>query len=222
MTRWELHVAKWVNCTRCELQKHRQRVVLAKGQLPCDILFLGEAPGPSEDSDDAGRPFIGPAGDLLESIIRQATEGMEPKPRIAYTNLVCCIPLDEESHKTDVPPDEAIAACAPRLVEFTEIADPKVLVAVGKTAEDFTDKGYRHSVQFHRSIPRVAIHHPAWILRLNVAQQGLEIRRCVVSLRNQLREVFAGKLEDMTSAAGDKVKTKPGWMSHEYSDDIPF
>jgi uracil-DNA glycosylase len=62
-------------------------VVLCRGRLPCDVLFVGEAPGVSEDV--LGRPFVGPAGKLLDTIVERALDGQYD---CAMTNLVACIP----------------------------------------------------------------------------------------------------------------------------------
>lgn len=125
------HVQKWENCERCPLCKTRQRVVLARGKLPCAILFVGEAPGDAENS--IGQPFVGPAGHELNRILRRALPGhIIVGPGVeetwvsdvpyAITNLVACLPVDPWGDKSE-PYDESIVACAPRLQEFIRIAD---------------------------------------------------------------------------------------------------
>lgn len=199
MNPWLQFVERWKDCTACHLCEGRQRVVLARGSIPCDVLFIGEGPGESEDS--LGAPFVGPAGQLLDRIVNRA--GLPSKHvdlpnntwRLltwAFTNLVCCIPRDEDGGKATEPDDEAIDACSVRLVEFVELASPKLIVCVGKLAKDWLDPGWKHSIQLHRKIPLVDILHPAAILRANVAQQGLMIQRCVVQLRNAVEELFNG------------------------------
>jgi DNA polymerase len=59
-------------------------LVTARGHVPCDILIIGEAPGASEDI--IGRPFVGPAGILLDDILEKS---LDPDIRVAMTNLVC-------------------------------------------------------------------------------------------------------------------------------------
>lgn len=187
-TPWQQHVEQWRDCDRCSLCSTRQNVVLARGKIPCDVLFVGEAPGPSEDA--IGQPFIGPAGSLLDQIIRNAV--VVPL-RIAFTNLVACIPLDSDGKKFSEPDDDSILACKPRLEQFIEIAQSKIVVAVGKLAQDFADRGYRHSFKLPPSVKNIIdIKHPAAILRMNVAQQGLEIQRCIVTLRMAVEEHLEG------------------------------
>ena len=96
LTPYQQHVAKWKNCEQCDLHCHRKRVVLCRGTVPCKILFVGEAPGASEDV--VGKPFMGPAGKLLDSMLEEA--GFNEGPvSYAMTNLTACIPLDEEHTK---------------------------------------------------------------------------------------------------------------------------
>lgn len=199
-TRYQLHVADWIDCTRCELYETRTRVVLTKGRIPCDVLFVGEAPGKSEDL--IGEPFVGPAGHLLDHVIERAglTSGAFPtgqgdavaKLRLAFTNLVACVPLDPaDLNKTDQPPDEAVEACSPRLRELVDIAKPRLLVCVGKLPWDWLDTGYKHHIRLPGGgPPRVQIQHPAAILRANVVQKGLLVQRAVVTLRNAVEDVL--------------------------------
>ena len=112
---------------------------------------------------------------------------------MAFTNLVCCIPLDDDGVKVSEPPDEAIESCSICLQEFVEIANPRLIVCVGKLAKDWLDPGWKHSIRFHAKIPLVDITHPAFILRANVAQQGLLVQRAVVVLRNAVEDVLCSK-----------------------------
>lgn len=220
-SKWSVFVERWKDCTACGLCEHRQKVVLARGSVPCDILFIGEAPGESEDC--LGQPFVGPAGQLLDRIVRLALPyrshefdssrtcdycgvtsesvlGATQKGgvrcpvrdlRTAYTNLVCCIPRDEDGlGKATEPDDDSVKACSVRLVEFVELCNPKLLVCVGKLAKDWLDPGWKHSLKLHRKIPTVDIIHPAAVLRANVAQQGLLTQRAVIALRNGVESVF--------------------------------
>ncbi len=79
--------AKWKDCQRCKSSNSRTEIVLARGKVPAPILFIGEAPGASEDA--LGKPFIGPAGKVLDDIITVALDGQYD---YALTNLVACYP----------------------------------------------------------------------------------------------------------------------------------
>lgn len=178
MSLYSDHVAKWKDCRGCSLCERRNRVVLARGKIPCDVLFIGEAPGESEDA--LGQPFIGPAGKLLDRLIEQAGGG---NYRIAFTNLIACIPRDETGEKVLDPPKEAIDTCQERLIEILRIADPSVVVYVGKASQKHAPEAVLHSKTFHEPY-RADIVHPAAILRMDVSQKGLTIQRTVLALEN--------------------------------------
>lgn len=179
MTPWQKHVAKWRGCTACSSCQRRRNVVMYRGSIPCDVMFVGEAPGSSEDV--IGQPFVGQAGKLLDEIIRRAVEG---EFRIGLTNLVACIPLDENSSKFGEPPEESIKACADRLRETVVIARPKLLVTVGKLAEKWVPKMLKPPVK------SVTITHPAAILRSDEAGRGLLIKRAVVTIRDAVEDLI--------------------------------
>lgn len=184
LTPYQQHKQRWSNCHECPLCETRRHVVLARGTIPCDVLFIGEAPGESEDV--LGKPFVGPAGQLLDRIIESAWESvfLEVRPAtFAFTNLVACIPLGEDRRKVSEPTKEWIEACRERLVEFVEICDPKLVVGVGALAK----KNIPSTVLNDRKF--VDLIHPAAILRMNVAQQGLAAQRCVVTLTDALEEL---------------------------------
>lgn len=175
------------------------RKCFCRGKIPCDVLFAGQGPGESENA--IGQPFIGPAGHLLDKLIQQTFPGhwdviadkrvWIPHLRIAYANIVCCIPRDEVGKETE-PDDDSILACQPRLVEFVEIAKPKIIICVGAMARDWLATGYTHSAPIPRSIPRVDITHPGAILKSNITMKGIMSQRVMVSLSNAVEEHFPG------------------------------
>jgi len=176
---YQRYVARWKNCRRCLLCSQRRRIVLARGRVPAPILFVGEAPGSSEDV--LGRPFVGPAGHLLDSIIGQALDGQYD---YALTNLVACYPREAKAVGVNEPPSEAIEACQPRLAEFIGICRPQVIVCVGDLASKnlkLPSRGQGPTV--------VGITHPAAILRMNVAQRGLVVQRCIVTIEEAASEI---------------------------------
>lgn len=174
MGRWNLYKEKWKDCKACELCDTRERIVLGRGKIPCDILFVGEAPGTSENL--LGKPFIGPAGHLLNEIIELSVPN---NIRLAFTNLIGCIPLDENLNKVKQPHKEHIKACRPRLVEFVELCNPKAFVYVGKLSE----KEFPKIVEVGDRLS-TSIIHPAAILRADNSQKGLSIQLCCVRLQD--------------------------------------
>lgn len=180
---FKMFVEKWRGgCGSC-LCEHANRIVLARGDVPCDIVFVGEAPGTSEDI--IGLPFVGPAGSLLDTIVKESVGSH----KTAFCNLVGCIPLEEDGSKATEPDAESILKCGERLIEFVGLCQPKLIVCVGKLAGDWLDVKWKKSIQVNRAIPRVSITHPAAVLRANVTQQGLMRQRAVATLRQAVEEM---------------------------------
>lgn len=175
------HAAKWGGCQLCALGATRNKICLARGQFPCDALFIGEGPGESEDT--LGAPFMGPAGMLLDSLIARALNGRTDL-RLGFGNLVCCVPREGSGAKAQEPLPEEIEACAPRLIELVALAQPRLIVCVGALARDYLDPKMRGHVKIPREIPRVAVLHPAAILKSNQSMKGLQQQRVVVALAN--------------------------------------
>lgn len=178
-TLYQKHVADWHDCSRCELSSQRRQVVFARGDVPADVLMLGEASGASEDA--IGDPFVGPAGILLDEIVGEASLGMELT--FAFYNLVGCFPREAKKTEDHRPPPASIEACKERLREFVSICEPKLIVCVGDTSERWAPK-LLDCCYFNGW---ASIVHPAAILRKPWAQQGLMRQRAVVVLRNALK-----------------------------------
>lgn len=176
-------IAEWKDCTRCPLHKTRTQVVHARGNVPADrldlveVLFVGDAPGDSEDA--VGQPFAGPAGFVLDDIIKQA---LPVDVRYAVANLVGCVPRDEDGHKSGQPDHDEIMACRPRLETFINLCRLELVVAVGKLPEEYAEQGVATSIRFGRPIPVVSIIHPAAICRMPYMGRGLAVRKCVVTV----------------------------------------
>lgn len=128
--------------------------------------------------DVLGKPFIGPAGKLLDKIIEQAIDGQWD---YALTNLVACLPLESEDDKLQEPPKEAIITCSTRLKEFVALCQPSLVVSVGKLAA-------KHAALFltPKTVQVTDILHPAAILRMDASQRGLAIRRNIITLEDAL------------------------------------
>lgn len=193
-TPYQRHKARWSEgcgdamCSR--VAEAGGRVCLLRGKVPCDVLFIGEAPGKSENV--LGQPFVGPAGQLLDRIVKDSIgqinvmQGVRQRPplRVAFTNLVGCIPMGDDGDKVGEPEEEQIVSCAGRLRDVVKLTAPRLIVCVGKLPETFLDPGYKHSLPIPREVPRIAIQHPAAILRAPTAGQGLMIQRAVVRVRH--------------------------------------
>ena len=109
-------------CTRCPLSQRRTHAVPGEGNLRSDVLLVGEGPGAREDA--TGRPFVGPAGQLLDELLGSIGWG---RADVFITNIVKCRPPGNR----DPEPDEA-AACAGYLERQERALDPAVVVTLGR------------------------------------------------------------------------------------------
>ena len=177
------HIAKWGECRLCSLCDNRFRAVFFRGRIPCDVLFIGEAPGDSENMQ--GVPFVelAPSGEILNRII-EATGG-NPTPPIlslgeatpasytwAMTNAVACC-------SEGPPPEDSLLACSPRLLELVKLASPKLIVAVGKQADHAVTK-----YGVNKQTKMTVIPHPSFMLRQEDLE--LEIRKAVLLILEAL------------------------------------
>jgi DNA polymerase len=119
------------HCTACPLFRHATQTVFGDGRPSADVVFVGEQPGDAEDL--AGKPFIGPAGKLLDRALVEA--GIDRK-EVYVTNAVKHFKWEPRGkrrlHKT--PNSRDIAACRPWLEAELAAIQPRVLVALGATA----------------------------------------------------------------------------------------
>src|SRR5918911_3909009 len=111
-------------CPLCKLSRTRKNAVPGEGQLAAKIMFIGEAPGRSED--EKGKPFVGAAGRILDELLKKA--GIE-RSQVFITNTVKCRPPNNR-----MPDDDEVAACKPYLDRQTTLIQPKVICILGKTA----------------------------------------------------------------------------------------
>lgn len=149
-------------CTRCPLGRTRGNLVFGEGNPHADILFIGEGPGSEEDA--TGRPFVGPAGQLLTKII-EAGMGV-PRSSVYICNIVKCRPPNNRP-----PLDEEAEACMPFLQKQIEAVGPRVIITLGHTAASrlLGLRGPMHQLrgkwQTYRGIPVMPTFHPSYVLR---------------------------------------------------------
>ncbi|HZB00266.1 MAG TPA: uracil-DNA glycosylase [Nitrososphaera sp.] len=111
-------------CPLCKLARTRKNAVPGEGQLSAKIMFIGEAPGRSED--EKGRPFVGAAGRVLDDLLKKA--GIE-RSQVFITNIVKCKPPNNR-----VPKEDELTACRPYLDRQIALIKPKVICILGRTA----------------------------------------------------------------------------------------
>jgi DNA polymerase len=155
-------------CTACYLAKTRTQTVFSDGSEHARVMFVGEAPGQSED--EQGVPFVGAAGQLLTDIVQK---GMGLARREVYiANVLKCRPPGNRD-----PEPEEKALCTPYLDRQIELVNPEVIIALGLHAA-------RHLLRSPLSMGRlrgkihllngrkvIATYHPAFLLRTPSAKK---------------------------------------------------
>ena len=111
-------------CPLCKLARTRKNAVPGEGQVFAKIMFIGEAPGRSED--EKGKPFVGAAGRILDDLLKKA--GIE-RSQVFITNIVKCRPPNNR-----VPEEDELIACRPYLDRQIALIKPKVICILGRTA----------------------------------------------------------------------------------------
>ncbi len=165
-------------CTACGLCESRRQTVFGVGHAQAEWMIVGEAPGEQEDL--AGEPFVGPAGQLLDQMLRAvgqsrraaSGEGREddqagdPAHRVFIANTLKCRPPRNRNPE----PDE-MARCEPFLKRQVALVKPKLILLMGRFAvkqllksDDAIGK-LRGRVHRYEGIPVVVTYHPAYLLR---------------------------------------------------------
>ncbi len=149
------------SCTRCPLCDSRTHGVPGEGDDRARLMLIGEGPGAREDA--TGRPFVGPAGKLLDEILAAIDISRQS---VFIANIVKCRPPQNRK-----PLPDEVAACLPYLHRQITLIAPKVIVALGGTAAEAL-LGVRKSLGELRGavhalggIPLIVTYHPAALLR---------------------------------------------------------
>lgn len=187
-TAWETLKEEAAHCTRCDLYRYATQTVFGEGSLKADILFIGEQPGDQEDL--AGRPFVGPAGQVFDAALEEA--GID-RARTYVTNAVKHFKFVQRGKRRlhSKPNGGEIRACRWWLDRERELIKPPVTVALGATAarsligKVVTISGTRGKplVLADRGECWVTI-HPSFLLRIREdADRRAERRRFVEDLK---------------------------------------
>ena len=118
-------------CTACDLYKTGTQTVFGEGKASAEVMFVGEQPGDQEDK--AGKPFVGPAGRLLDEALEDA--GID-RSTVYVTNVVKHFKWQARGKRRihQKPNWSEIAACRPWLDAELAVVEPRVLVCLGATA----------------------------------------------------------------------------------------
>jgi uracil-DNA glycosylase family 4 len=139
-----------MNCTKCGLHQYRRNVVVGRGVLPCDVLFIGEAPNRADDL--LGEPFVGLSGKLLDKMIIDA--GLTNNYFI--TNTIFCRPCDNADSENREPSLQERAMCRSNVMRIAVKARPRIVVFIGRMAQ----AAFRKEFTNH-----VTIIHPEFVLK---------------------------------------------------------
>jgi len=174
-------------CDKCRLCKTAKNPVPGEGTPKAELVFIGEAPGETEDQ--TGRPFVGRAGRLLETLLAKIGFKRED---VWIGNIIKLRPPQNR----DPLPDE-ILACKPYLTEQLKILSPKIIVTLGRFALSYfysdgkisRDRGNLLQTGNFNVFP---VYHPAAALRSPQMYKDLETD--MLKIPGVLESVKKGKL----------------------------
>lgn len=189
----EIEIDKIRNCKKCTICQYRKNVVIGRSNLidnkmefaflfkdTVDILFIGEAPGMSEDL--LGFPFVGASGRLLNILISKTVNEIKKEfvdfeePVYFITNTILCRPCDEKRGDNREPTKEEILNCSPNVMQIVKSMKPKQIIFIGKVAEN----AYKREFKSAKSIQ-----HPSYILRNGGVNSAVFFDNL-----NRLKEIF--------------------------------
>jgi len=158
---WAQLQAAVASCTGCGLSQSRQQAILGEGLASADWMIVGDAPG--EEEDKAAQSFAGPAGQLLDNMLKALSLTRE---QVYLTHaLKCRTPVGRNASQVEV------SHCATYLARQVELVQPKVILAMGRTAalallQSAEPLGkLRSQVQSFKGVPVVVTYPPAYLLR---------------------------------------------------------
>ena len=164
---WEALRARVAACTACELSRSRTQTVFGVGDPGARLVIVGEAPGAEEDRQ--GEPFVGPAGRLLDEMLRAIGLGRE---QVYICNILKCRPPNNAD-----PTPAQVASCRPFLARQIALINPQLILALGRVAAQnllqVTTplnqlRGRIHhcaTVDAGTLLPVWVTYHPAYLLR---------------------------------------------------------
>ena len=184
MDSWEELKAECSACTRCGLCQTRHNVVFGIGNETADVMLVGEGPGEQEDLQ--GIPFVGPAGKLLDDMLRIIDLSRDSNCYIA--NIIKCRPPRNRD-----PQEGEQDACIPYLRKQTALVRPKIIICLGRIAAmRLIDGKYRITREHGTWVRRgnmwmTALYHPSALLRDPMKRP--ETFEDLLSLRAKVQEL---------------------------------
>lgn len=181
-------------CQRCRLAKGRTQVVFGVGNPKARVVFVGEAPGAEEDRQ--GEPFVGRAGQLLNSMLRAC--GLS-RSEVYIANIVKCRPPGNRD-----PQDDEAAACLPFLRRQLALIKPEIIVLLGRVAARHLlgitapISSYRGTWRHWEGVEVLPTFHPAYLLRNPQAK-----REAWEDLKKLMARLAAGAQKKAGTAEGE-------------------
>lgn len=183
-------------CRRCDLWRDATQPVGGQGEPRAKLMLVGEQPGDQEDL--AGKPFVGPAGALLDDALEAA--GVDRR-HVYVTNAVKHFKWElrgkRRMHKT--PAQKEVAACHYWLEAELAAVRPAVIVALGGTALKSVLQNGRVTLKEHMEHPVpyqgrwvVATYHPAFALRVPDRDARAAARAAIVAALRQAKRLADG------------------------------
>jgi DNA polymerase len=174
-------------CRACELWANATQAVFGEGSPTARLMLVGEQPGDREDR--SGRPFVGPAGRILDEALDAARID---RAETFVTNVVKHFKWKPSGKKRlhDKPNREQVRACRPWLDLELELVKPEVMVLLGATAaQAMLGSSFRVTIDHGRLLgpeapggpQRLATLHPSAILRARTPEDREEMRQTLVS-----------------------------------------
>ena len=181
-------------CKACDLYKRGTQTVFGEGPAKAELMLVGEQPGDAEDQ--AGHPFVGPAGRLLDTALEEA--GIDRR-QVYVTNVVKHFKWEPRGkRRIHAKPNAAeIGACRPWLEVEIALVKPRILICLGATAaQALLGRSFKVSQQRGTVVASPlastvsATVHPSSILRApDDETRREEMRRFVQDLRTIAREM---------------------------------
>jgi uracil-DNA glycosylase family 4 len=164
---WPALRAAVADCRACALCESRTQAVFGVGHEQARLMIVGEAPGEQEDRQ--GEPFVGPAGKLLDNMLRAiglARDEAAPERAVFICNTLKCRPPRNRN-----PQPAETTRCAPYLERQIALVQPRLLLAMGRFAaqallgSDEPIGRLRGRVHDRAGVPVIVTYHPAYLLR---------------------------------------------------------
>lgn len=157
-------------CTKCGLCKEPFAKAMPEGNTYAEIMLIGEAGGEQEVLQS--RPFVGPAGQLLDRMLKAAAEKIDirfNRKNLYITNVVKGRPV--EDNKNRPPSDKEKIACYNFLTQEIELVKPKLVLCLGSVAgETVISPDFKISRDIGKfygdKMKMVAMYHPSYLLHL--------------------------------------------------------